>query len=187
MLTRLSLFVLATALAGCSPAVTEIAVVVDTDLAIPDEVQEITLRVDSVDGLNATARATLDPENPELPIHIRVTTSDNDRNAPIVLTATALRHVTEDLDDIQVTASIHTHFVDGKALLLRVLLTRACLDTVCDAGETCEEGVCVNGTVDPEGLPLFTGTLPPPLVDRNGTPGLDAGPDAGDADAGSIF
>lgn len=172
--------IVAALVSGCSPAVTEIAVAVDTDLSIPDEVEELTLRVDGADGLNATSRVTLDPASPQLPVHIRVATSESNRNASVVLTATALRHVTEDLDDIQVTATVHTHFVEGKAVLLRVLLTRTCLDTVCDPGQTCSDGACVDATVNPDTLPLFTGTLPPPLVDRT-----DAGVDAGDA--GEIF
>lgn len=152
--------------AGCTPNVTSFAVVVDTDLLPPGEIDQITLRVEGAGGLNATSTTALTADSPTLPLNIVVATKADDLNAPINFTASALLRNSDGVEHAVVSNAVMTHFVEGKSLLLRILLTRACVATSCGGGETCNDGVCVAATVDPLTLPLYTGTLPPPLVPR---------------------
>ncbi|MBK8170560.1 MAG: hypothetical protein IPK60_09475 [Sandaracinaceae bacterium] len=167
-------------LCGCASTVTEIAVAVDTDLAIPGELDQITLRVDGADGLTATSVTNLDPAALNLPLKLRVSTQADDLNGPVVFTATGLVSDGAETDPMKVAVVatiVRTHFVEGKSVLLRMLLTRACIGTTCPDGQTCSEGSCIDATVDSTMLPPFTGLLPPPLVPRN-----DGGVDAGEGD-----
>lgn len=170
-------------LAGCGDdaTLTELVVVVDTDLSVPDEVSRIGLRVVGSDG-----RMVFDgdvdlsaPGAPARPLTLGLTPA-GDSLGPIVVAAVAIAPA----DAPVVSAAARTSFVEGRRRMLRLLLERVCVGVPCAEGTTCRGGACDVEDVAPEGLPAWTGEAPPPLgVGDAGPPAEDGGVDAG-VDAG---
>jgi hypothetical protein len=162
---------------GCSSSLTELIVVVDSDLAVPGELQRVTLEVTGPSGNKALEDAAVDlamDGAPALPLTLSLTPG-SDALEPVTITAVGTGPAG------RVERTVVTGFVRGERRVVRLWLLRACLGVDCTTGETCgDDGICVDATVPPEDLPPWTGT--PPGID--GGTIMDAAADAA-MDAGT--
>ena len=181
MVTRALLLAAAVALLSCSServARTEIMLVVDSDLSVPEELDEIEMVVEGPDGKRKDALAVLE-ESP-LP-----------RSLGLVHTRGALEPLNVQVNgllagEVVVSRRASLAFVAGKTLVLPLHLTRSCVDMEC-GDQTCAEGSCVEVELDARELDPWTGEEPR-LEETDDPPPEDAGVelDAGDeeVDAG---
>lgn len=155
---------------GCTGELTEIVVVVDSDMAVPAELNLVTIRVE---GLGATREvetklvdriAMIEPPETVLPLWLGLV-KDGDSNGPITVrvTGTGTGNVVAERTDV--------HFQQGKTLMLRINLLRECKDTPNACTQSCAEGDC---------LTRWTGP-PEPIGPTDADAGGD---DAGSEDAG---
>jgi hypothetical protein len=164
---------------GCSSGLTELIVVVDSDLAVPGELQRVTLEVTGPSGDKALQDAAVDLATggaPTLPLTLSLTPGSGALE-PVTVTAvgTGLAGVVE--------RTVVTGFVRGERRVVRLWLLRACLGVECTTGETCGDGgICVDATVPPDDLPPWTGTPPGidggTIMDAAADAAIDAGTDA---------
>lgn len=161
--------------AGCEPsALTQVMVVVESDLQVPAALDRIEVEVRGPDGDVRIAQGLLD--------------------GPTDLPSTlALVHAGGPLGDITVIArgfragSVVVErmaifeFVPGEVRILRLGLERSCMDVSCASPEqTCATGFCRDARVDASELEPYA-----PLDPMDGGAGLDASAaDAGPSDAG---
>lgn len=155
--------------AACSAPLTEVLVVVESDLAVPAELDEIVVTITHPDGVQTRqSMAGLGPGELPLPrslamVHeggplgpYRVVVQGRLAGAAVVERAGALT------------------FVAGEIRVWRVVLGRACLGVDC-AGTTCDGGAC-------RAVEVAQAELEPYVPDGERDAGLDAG---GPEDAGS--
>jgi hypothetical protein len=148
---RLALaWVAAACAAGCASPRTEILLVVDSDLAVPAQIDHLAIRADGdVDAgfeqtYDLTQRATA------LPFSLGLVSKDGAAR-PLHVVVTALAGATP-----VVTRSASTMFVAGAVRVLSLDLLAACRGVVCaDAGETCVAGACVSDDVPSKSLPPY--------------------------------
>ena len=179
----LGLVAVALTLTACSTDLTELIVIVDTDLAVPGQLDEIVVTTQSATGGVKTAAAAL-ADSTSLPMTVGLRPGA-DTSATVMVYVRGRLAGTE-----QVVARVDTHFLAGERRVLRVDLTNACIGVVCTDSQTCSRGACVPRAVDPTTLPRFTGTVPGRRDDAGVAPfdagDFDAGPtDAGLSDAGA--
>jgi hypothetical protein len=137
---RRAILIGALLLAACAPRPrTELLVVVDSDLEVPDPLSRLTLSV-RFDGRElGPFTEVIDPsrrEARELPISLAIT----DRTvgaATLAITATASNR---DGDVVAQTAEVAFVAGEGRALCLRLDLD--CVGVVCPEAETCARGEC---------------------------------------------
>ncbi|UJR81105.1 right-handed parallel beta-helix repeat-containing protein [Sandaracinus amylolyticus] len=164
---------LALTLAACSTDPTALYLVVDTELAVPAEVDTLTIRVEPEDG-DAVVRE-IDLAASERPVRIRIDPRDEAQDAPLRIELA----VTHDDDEI-VTRTVSTRFVRGSVRVLAVLLERACIAPSCPAERTCVAGDCVSPEIDPTTLPVWDPRHEPDVPTRDaGT--IDGGTSRDDA------
>lgn len=174
----LGLVAVALTLAACSTDLTELIVIVDTDLAVPAQLDEIVVTTQSATGAVKTASATLTGSS-SLPMTVGLRPGADESASVTVYVRGRLAGAE------QVVAHVSTHFLAGERRVLRIDLTSACVGVVCADSQTCSRGSCEPATVDPTTLPRFTGTVPGRREDAGVAP-VDAGEtDAGASDAGS--
>ena len=155
MVKRWSLsLVLALAAVGCGEdPVTQVIVVVDSDLIPPGELDHIAIDVTSPGGGLQTSMAALGPGEPALP-----------RTLTLVHTTGALGPFTVRVDGRLEGASVVRReatfaFQPDQSLVLTMHLTRACQAIACGPGQTCSESGC--SSVDSTArLTVWTGTPP---------------------------
>ncbi len=166
---------LALALASCQSPLTQLVIVVDTDLGAPGEIDAIELEVVQPDGMSETLPTVLTGSATELPITLGLVHRGGPLGA-IAITARGRRGTT-----IVLTRAIRTEFVAGQTRLVRLDLTADCEAVSCP-DQTCASGVCTSVDVPGAALPAFDGTTPP----LDASDAMDAGPavDAGDGGAG---
>ncbi|MEM9191645.1 MAG: LamG-like jellyroll fold domain-containing protein [Myxococcota bacterium] len=157
---------------GCSTdPLTEIVVVVDSDLAAGDEINEVRIEVEGLGPERQEARAAIGSD-----VDLPVVTGLVYRGGPlgpIAVTASGVMGGEEVL-----SRKAEVSFRSEESLLLRLDLVRSCLPTACPAGETCGEAGCES--VERVALPVWPGS--PPRLPRDDA-GLDAAvPDAMIAD-----
>jgi hypothetical protein len=162
---------------SAAPA-TELIVVVDSDFAVPEGLDELALRATGPDDGVQTATASLGAGQPELP-----------RTLVLNHAAGPLGPLTIHVEGRRAGASVlsreaEVSFVVGKSLVLPMHLVRACRNQRCDDGETCTEAGCSPVAVDSAELDEWTGEKP--RVEVRDAGALDAGDetDAGAHDAG---
>lgn len=177
ILASLALF--AGAAAGCTSPATQLVVVVDTDLAIPGEVDQVSVTVEGPSGAMETERSTL-ADRSRLPLTLGVSPS-GDALGPITVTAMG-RHV----GTLVVLREHRVTLVRGETRMLVMHLSAECVGASapsCDDTETCTDRGCEAVEVDATRLPAWTGT-PPSLRDAGPSP--DGGrSDGGRGDAGA--
>ena len=157
--------VLCAVLASCAAeAPTELIVVVDSDLAVPAALDEITIVAEGPSRIPKTARALL-TDGVSLPVTLGLRpggTSDQD----ITIRAFGLREGVR-----IVSAEVRTRFVEGRRLVVNITLYATCFGVACEDATTCTaDGLCVASFVEPGNLPPYTGVLPRADMGR-----LDAG------------
>ncbi len=168
------------ALLGCSEEVrprTQLVVVVDTDLAIPDQLDEIVISAEGPGSSSHEASAALGEDEPRLP---RYLSFDHQKGplGPIAVTVSGKRD-----GETVLTREADVSFVAGRTLVLPLHLARRCVDVSCERGETCTENGCAPSAIDESSLEEWSGDKPV----LTSEPELDAGSDAGrdaSADAG---
>ncbi|MEM9193506.1 MAG: hypothetical protein AAGF12_30305, partial [Myxococcota bacterium] len=169
-------FVLFLGLAGCSDELTEIVVVVQTDASVPAEVNSIRLVVDGPSMQAFDETATLQGPS-DLPLTLGLTPGDPDRLGPVRIVATGTGTGT-------IERVVETRFIEGKRLLLEIVLEAACQDVSICGDNTCiasaaGEAECASPAVDPSSLPEFSGAVPGAPDASSGADGApDADPDA---------
>lgn len=154
--------------AGCTAKITEVVVVVDTDLRIPAQIDSIDVRVTSPGQTFPGLDAPLDgPTRNSLPLTVGLR-SESDSDTPFSVVVRGLLRGSE-----QIRAEVSTRFVPGERRVLRIRLTESCLGVMCRSGDTtCRDGECRDIAVDPQ--------LLPPLSS------LDLGVDAQAIDGGPV-
>lgn len=161
-------------LLSCSSTdpLTELIVVVDTDMSVPAVVDSVRISVDSsaIDGGSSSRTLDLRDDRPATlglvhrggplgPLHIEVVGLQNESTF--------------------ITRTAEVSFVAKRVRALRMNLLTSCLGVECPDGETCgDSGFCRNETVSADELESWTGDLEP--MDADITDG-DADSDA-DAD-----
>lgn len=163
-------FALIAVLAACSRP-TELVVIVDSDLAVPGELDQVRVTVTGPAGMSESAEQALDGTGPELPLTLGVVPA-GEALGPIDVVADGMLS-----GSIVVTRSARTTLIAGESLALYLFLARACRGVMCPDGETCTENGCATVEIDPADLPRWTGVIE----------GRDAGVDAGRFDGGPGF
>ncbi len=166
------------AVVGCAER-TQIVVEVDSDLAVPGELDGIEVIVTGSQSMSASGSLLDRP----LPRTVGLVPA-GDSLGPIEIRAVGTLRGVPVVERVATTS-----FLQGRTLLLRMFLSRACRGVTCGAGETCDEGRCVSSEVDPEMLPEWTdadagGQRRDSGPDRTDG-GADAGTDAGPRDSGT--
>lgn len=175
MVMRTLLFATALALLACSServARTEIMLVVDSDLRVPDELDELEMVVEGPDGKRKEALAVLEESPLARSLGLVHTRGPLE---PLNVQVSGLR-----AGQVVVSRRASLRFVAGKTLVLPLHLTRSCVELECD-DQTCAEGRCVDVELDARELDDWTGEEPK-LDEPIDPPPEDAGVelDAGD-------
>ncbi|MEC7523219.1 MAG: hypothetical protein VYE22_25290 [Myxococcota bacterium] len=144
------------AAAGCAAEPTQLVVVVDSDLAVPDDV--VAISVETVDPTGVTlsdVRFALaapgegsPPARFELPLSFGVVPIDDDASRRVTVVARA----PGPSDEVLVEQRFRAGFVAGQRLLLPMFLLDRCVDRSCGADETCAPPGCVSQDVPPDDL-----------------------------------
>lgn len=170
---------------GCAATTTEIVVISETNLSVPEELDAIRIVATDADGLVQEVRADLGAGAPR-PVSVGLVSETAPRLALEVVAIGELRGV----EVLRRTARVM--FIEGRVVVLRLDLFAHCVEARCGAELTCAEGGCRSIDVAPSELPSWTGSLldpPMPLFDASapedaGLDAMDAGLDGGDLDAG---
>jgi hypothetical protein len=159
---------MAVGLFACSPAPTQLIVVVDTDLAIPGELDEVRISVTSDRGAMGSERQPL--ASPALlPLTLSLVAEGEDLG-PVEVVAEGR------LDGVLVVSRLaRAMLVRGETRMLRLHLVADCVGVDCGADESCGETGC--GPIDVV-APPWPGS-PPRLSDPDA--GMDGGPRPPDA------
>ncbi|MES1205928.1 MAG: hypothetical protein ABUS79_08320, partial [Pseudomonadota bacterium] len=138
---------------GCKRA-TELTVVVDTEMAVPAELDQVQLTVTGPTGTETPFDLKLgDPVTPSFPMTLGLTPGD--QLSPVTIRVAGLRLGVE-----QVAEVVQTGFVEGESKMVRVVLTAACLGSTCADDQACRLGVCVPRDRPGGTLPAWEGTAP---------------------------
>jgi hypothetical protein len=128
-------------------------VVVDTDFAIPGELDSIAVEITGPQGTTETERTTLGSRAP-LPLTLGVVPSSA-LLGPIDVVAIGGRGADEIARRHQRVTLVH-----GETRMLLLHLSAACREVTCPFGQTCSETGCVDIEIDPVALPPWTGSPP---------------------------
>lgn len=139
---------------GCSASkVTQLVVVVDSDLAVPSALDGLRVEIEGPSGMTQTLERTLvGPGRIELPMSFSLVPA-GDALGPVEIVATGTRGGT----DLISRSAIVTLAKDESRVLV-IFLGASCLGVECTGGYTCVEGQCVDPRINE--LPPFTGELP---------------------------
>jgi len=144
---------LASACATDAVPLTELIVVIDSELAVPDEIDQVELAVTGPAGTTrTTGRVTLGAGNPSLPVTFGLS-PQSDLLSPVVITVTAAR-----IDTDVIVARVRTGFVERESKLVFILLRHQCRDHV--DPDSCTPADCRSVEIAPTALPPWTGTIP---------------------------
>lgn len=142
------------ALSGCSAShVTQLVVVVDSDLAVPSALDGIRVAIEGPSGMTQTIeRSLVGPGRLELPMSFSLVPA-GDALGPVEVVATGTRDGTD-----VITRSAIVTLVQDESRVLVLFLGANCVGVECTGGYTCVEGQCVDPRINE--LPPFTGELP---------------------------
>lgn len=127
---------LALALCGCGDSLTEIVVIVDSDLRVPQEMERVGLTVVGTTGETVVEAAVSlrEPDGRSLPVTLSLR-PEGPALGPVEVTATAL-----DEAGPVVSIAAETAFVAGERRSLQLFLASACVEVDCGPDETCGAG-----------------------------------------------
>lgn len=130
-----------------------IRVAVSTDLAVPDEVDGLTISV-ARGGSEVFARSYDRAAVEALPDSLLLDNARrNDDTGDPILTPILVRVAATLGGEEVVVRSAEIVFQNDEAKVLRLPLCSACVGVPCEAGETCRRGDCVDEGVDVDSLP----------------------------------
>jgi alpha-tubulin suppressor-like RCC1 family protein len=149
---------IALAIGGCARHLTELVVVVDTDLRIPQDIDSVDIDVTGPSmGQPSHAHAALQGAGAvNMPVSLSLVPASTDRLTPVTIVVSGRLGATT-----VVTRTVRTAFVLDQRRSVPVLLLRSCVGTTCDAGLTCIGTSCGSANVDAASLPAFSGTVSP--------------------------
>ena len=171
---RSALLGLAILVAGCASPVTQLMVVVGSDLRVPDEIDTVEIRVTDPGRAHAPVIAT----DPMLPVSLGIVHRGGPLGPVRVEVLASRRGVRV------VRRTIETELVAGEVREVRLDLIGACVSIACPDGETCVAGACSSEVVQGTDLPPWTGEHDLDAAGIGDAHGLDApGIDGGGTDA----
>lgn len=141
---------------GCAgKKVTEIVIGVDSDLAIPAEIDELGLLVEYVAQQRKVVDLSWDldrnkPDFIELPARIALLPGD-DPSRVLAITVSGMKN-----GAVVVQRRAVLPFARDRILFLRLNLLRRCVSASCPAGQTCGESGCEPEIKDPGSLPDYS-------------------------------
>jgi len=147
--------VIASAL-GCGSSaepVTELLVVVDSDLPVPAELDAVRVEVSGAMAASASGGLT-GPGATPLPRTVGLVHRGGPLG-PLEVTVIGTRAGTE-----VIRARAITSFIEGRTLILPIMLARTCAGITCSADRTCSGGDCAPANVDPATLEEWNGNVP---------------------------
>lgn len=153
-------------LAACGADPTQLIVVVDSDIPVPDRLD--TIRVQAAIGAQEHAAAGILTADDGLPRMVALTHRGGELG-PVDVTVTGL-------GDATVTARARSRFVEGERRTLWMWLDAGCAGVSCDDDESCERGACVPRP-DATTAPWDGDLTPPERGDAGPPPDVDAGPE----------
>jgi hypothetical protein len=180
---------------GCKSDPTELVVVVDTDYAVPSEMNRVRATISDSAGSQISQRdfelvAPAAPTSPgvvDVPFSFGVVPSDGDATRRIVIDLDGL--ATQGAQTI-VSRRASTGFVKNQIRSLSMFLARSCAIGAmsCTQDQTCTENGCAASDVPPESLPSVSpGQEIPPHAPRDASPEDAIASDAlDDAQAGGM-
>jgi hypothetical protein len=136
---------------GCGGDVTQIVVVVDSDLVAPDEIARIEVHVEGP-TMDADAVGSLGGCD-DLPVTVALVPG-SDAAGPIRIEAVGIGPTAGG-----VSQAFVTEFVPGESRMLRIELSRSCLTTDCPSGLTCANGSCRSERFEGVSLPQWSGRV----------------------------
>jgi len=139
----------AVVVAGCAKSSTEVVVNVDTDFSIPDDLDEVEVKVSTAGNMNAFSRKySLGPGGLSVPFSLALRQEEGRAlHFRVWLTGMSRGRVV-------VERSVGTNFVPGAILDLWLHLRQLCKNVACDGEETCrDDGLCGDSVVPPSILP----------------------------------
>lgn len=169
--------VLFAGLPACAADLTQIVLVVESDLAVPAELDGVRVAVRGPSGRTVVEDHPLGPEGISLPLTMGLRPAG--ALGPVQVRVTGLL-----AGSVEVVQVREATAIAGETRMLRVVLSRECRFVSCEEEQTCIEGVCSNPLVPV--LPPWDGLRDAGLdAGGDGGPGLDAGPDAAVGDGGA--
>ncbi|MDB4974860.1 MAG: hypothetical protein JWN48_3201 [Myxococcaceae bacterium] len=139
---------------------TELTLTVQSDLTVPDELDRVTV---SVVGQELAQDPAADLREKPLPRSLTLVHTAGPLG-PLQITVRGWRD-----SQLVVQKDLQAYFSASASKALTVLLERACKDTLCASGATCEQGSCVAVTDELDaGALLPDGSLPRPRPDAGG-------------------
>jgi alpha-tubulin suppressor-like RCC1 family protein len=141
---------LALAASACEKPRTEILLIVDTELRIPDELDQITIQIHTREMRDRFKQDYfLGPGKTEIPMSLGLV-PDNDPRIGFQVEVTGYRH-----NVFVIERSASTTLVPEQTLVLRIDLVRVCKEVVCDVmNTTChDDGKCRPDDVPASSLP----------------------------------
>jgi hypothetical protein len=161
---------------GCaSPSITQLIVVVDTDLEMPSEIDHLSIAVTGPSRMSIEQEAALTGQE-ALPFTLTVV-PNGDALGPVEILVSASRGTGA---TPVITRRASVTLVRGETRVVLLHLVRTCIAVTCAASETCTESGCAR--VDQ--TPLYPWSGAPPRLGQDAGPAIDAGRDAGPVDAG---
>ena len=163
---------------GCDSPVTELVVVVDSELAVPAVIDAVHVTVEGPTRTVYDGTVALDTaDSPRFPLTLGLVPNGSS-SARVTIRAEGLH-----ASAVRASVSARTSFVEGKTLVVRLVLWGACDGVTCGPGLTCTaSGACASDELDPATLAAWTGHVERDGGSQDGGPGGDAG--AGDLDGG---
>jgi alpha-tubulin suppressor-like RCC1 family protein len=165
MSARRAAWLVAFVVLGCSSP-TQLVVVVDSDLAVPSEIDRVIVRVNHSEG-SRDAAVGLSSQS-DLPQTIGISSSG--KTSEVSLVAIGER----DGEEV-VVQEVRTGFSSGKSLVVRLSLSASCVGVDCPSERTCDAGHCVEVDRPPDTLPRWEGEEPGRYLVDAGSSTNDAG------------
>ena len=164
LVSRACILLALAAIGGCSSP-TEIVVVVDTDLPVPDAIDTVDVVVERADEESRVASRVLDVDGPAEPTTVVVEHRSGPRRS-VSFTAIGRK------DGVEVIRTeARTEFVEGERLVLELPLLAQCFGIDCPDGERCGIDGC--SPVARSGLPAWAGSLPRIVPDDSCEPACE--------------
>lgn len=146
---------------------TEIVLVIDTDMIVPVELDLVDISVIGPSG-PAGAPPPVDLKQPGAPAFpMTLGLIDAGSSSMVSITVTGRHRDANQVPTDVATVRAQTHFVEGQKLMLPILLTASCQGVTCsNQGDICKLGSCIPLVLTPwTGKPTPSDVMSPTVVD----------------------